>query len=140
MLSWEAGAPLLDWGEAGLLGIDWAVGAGVLFGRQETSIVETAKSTYVSSSALWTLFGAGAPPTTTVTEYPAVTMQRSSDATVPTVSAALGLSYTIGGFTAGAGYRWERYFDAIDGGFTEYKDADRTFDGPYFKIAIGFGG
>jgi hypothetical protein len=38
------------------------------------------------------------------------------------------------------GYRWERYFDAIDGGYAEHKDYDRGFDGPYFKIAVGFGG
>ena len=39
-----------------------------------------------------------------------------------------------------AGYRWERYFDVIDGGIAERKSYDRTIDGPYFKIAVGFGG
>jgi hypothetical protein len=40
----------------------------------------------------------------------------------------------------GAGYRWERYFDVLDVGYDEAEDADRTIDGPYFKLSVGFGG
>ena len=69
-----------------------------------------------------------------------VSISRSRSVTVPTAAAALGLSYKVDRFSIGAGYRWERYFDVLDVGYDEAKDADRTIDGPYFKIAVGFGG
>jgi hypothetical protein len=65
---------------------------------------------------------------------------RSKSITVPMVDLSLGLSYEIGRFKAGAGYRWERYFNVLDVGYDERHDGDRTMDGPYFKIAVGFGG
>ena len=58
----------------------------------------------------------------------------------PLLDVALGLSYKVDRFSIGAGYRWERYFDAIDGGVTAHQDEDRTIDGPYFKLSVGFGG
>ncbi|HEX5777179.1 MAG TPA: Lpg1974 family pore-forming outer membrane protein, partial [Caulobacteraceae bacterium] len=65
---------------------------------------------------------------------------RSKSANVPMVEAALGLSYEIQRFKVGAGYRWERYFDVLDAGADEHQNADRTIDGPYFKVSLGFGG
>jgi hypothetical protein len=79
-----------------------------------------------------------AAPISTVSNL--VVIKRSKDATVPVVDLSLGLSYRVDRISIGAGYRWERYFNAIDGGFTEHKSYDRTIDGPYFKIAVGFGG
>ena len=38
------------------------------------------------------------------------------------------------------GYRWERYFDVLDVGYDKAKKYDRTIDGPYFKLSVGFGG
>jgi iron complex outermembrane receptor protein len=38
------------------------------------------------------------------------------------------------------GYRWQRYSNVLDAGYAEHKSYDRTIDGPYFKIAVGFGG
>jgi hypothetical protein len=52
----------------------------------------------------------------------------------------LGLSYEIQRVKIGAGYRWERYFNVLDGGYDEHRSYDRTFDGPYFKVSVGFGG
>ena len=78
------------------------------------------------------------PATTTPT--PGTTISRSESVTVPTVGASLGLSYKVGGFKVGAGYRWEQYMGAIDGGFMSAEDADRTIDGPYLKLSVGFGG
>jgi hypothetical protein len=71
---------------------------------------------------------------------PFAPISRSNDETVPVYGASLGLSYEVSAFKVGAGYRWERYVNAIDGGFQEHKSEDRTMDGPYFKIAVGFGG
>ncbi|HEX5776341.1 MAG TPA: hypothetical protein VFX95_06640, partial [Caulobacteraceae bacterium] len=65
---------------------------------------------------------------------------RSEDVTVFTAGATLGLAYSIDRVRIGAGYRWERYFDVLDGGYNQAKDADRTIDGPYFKLSVGFGG
>ena len=60
--------------------------------------------------------------------------------TVPLAGASLGLSYDIDRVKIGAGYRFERYFDAIDGGIDEAKQYDRDIHGPYFKLSVGFGG
>ena len=38
------------------------------------------------------------------------------------------------------GYRWERYFKAIDAGIDTRKTYDRQFDVPYVKVSVGFGG
>jgi hypothetical protein len=59
---------------------------------------------------------------------------------VPLLGLELGLSYEIQRVKLSTGYRWERYFDVLDAGFDNERDADRTIDGPYFKIAVGFGG
>ena len=39
--SWEASMALLGDADSGYLGVDWSLGGGVLFGRQETSITGT---------------------------------------------------------------------------------------------------
>jgi outer membrane receptor protein involved in Fe transport len=146
VLSWDAALPLLGSPEIGHLRLDWSIEAGVLFGDQHvttTTDVMIREVTIPSDIYLYELMGALAnsvffPHTTTV--VPTVTGRRSEAATVPVGGAALGLSYKVGGFKMGAGYRWERYFDAIDGGYEERESHDRTIDGPYFKIAVGFGG
>jgi hypothetical protein len=69
-----------------------------------------------------------------------IDIARTDNVTVPIVGVSLGLSYSIDQVKVSGGYRWERYFNAIDGGITERKTYDRQFDGPYFKIAVGFGG
>jgi hypothetical protein len=59
---------------------------------------------------------------------------------VPVAAASLGLSYSVDRLKIGAGYNWERYFDVLDVGQAKAESADRTIHGPYFKIAVGFGG
>ncbi|HEX5777098.1 MAG TPA: Lpg1974 family pore-forming outer membrane protein, partial [Caulobacteraceae bacterium] len=78
--------------------------------------------------------------TTSIDHFDPIDISRSEDTTVPTAGVSLGLSYAIDRVRVGAGYKWERYFDVLDGGFDTHEDADRTIDGPYFKIAVGFGG
>jgi hypothetical protein len=139
VLSWEASKSLLGSQDAGHVDIDWSIGGGVLFGKQTTSItgLETAalyeRTGYEISRNYWL------PRTGDLDETP-VAIGRSRSVTVPMVDLSLGISYAIDGFRIGAGYRWERYFDALDGGQSEARDVDRTIDGPYFKIAVGFGG
>ena len=112
-----------------------------MFGDRETAISADQRAYRVELNAFQTIAaGQVVAPMATITDAAPVAISRSDDATVATLSAGLGLSYSVGGFTAGAGYRWERYFDAIDGGFAEAKDADRTIDGPYFELSLGFGG
>jgi hypothetical protein len=53
---------------------------------------------------------------------------------------SLGLSYEIQRVKVSSGYRWERYFDVLDTGYQDESASDRTIDGPYFKLAVGFGG
>ncbi|HEX5776399.1 MAG TPA: Lpg1974 family pore-forming outer membrane protein, partial [Caulobacteraceae bacterium] len=141
VLSWEASKALLGGPETGALRLDWSVTGGALFGKRKTVVEIGDEAIAHRFTAVGIFLGTvinDQPQTRTIT--PATTLVRSESVTVPTYGASLGLSYKIGGFKIGTGYRWERYDDAIDGGFMEAEDADRTIDGPYFKIAVGFGG
>jgi len=132
-LSWEAAKRL--WGDdaSGRLDVDWSVTAGVLFGKQKAGINGTETVSYYQGQV-------GGPVRVGDPQVTGVTEARSKSATTPLADLSLGLSYEIQRIKVGAGYRWERYFNAIDGGYQERKSYDRTIDGPYFKIAVGFGG
>jgi iron complex outermembrane receptor protein len=135
VLSWEASKRLKGGDEAGHLDLDWALSAGVLFGKQKTAIHEEGNAVYDYFFIL---------------QYPAfhnareslmpADFNRSESVNAPTFGASLGLSYQIDRIKIGAGYRWERYFDVLDGGREEQQAVDRTIDGPYFKLSLGFGG
>jgi outer membrane receptor protein involved in Fe transport len=146
-ISWDAAKALIHLGDSSSLDVEWSLGAAVLFGDQEASIATTARTRYYSTDP--TSYGFYLTGSTTVgnlispyqtTIEPPENLARSSSATVPTANGSLGLSYEAGAFSVGAGYRWERYFDAIDGGYAEHESVDRTIDGPYFKLSVGFGG
>jgi len=134
-LSWQAAQHLLGNDDVGHLDIDWSITGGVLFGKQKTAITGTQEASdhsgkyYVDRLTL---------PSTTA--FPLGVNPRTTSATVPLLDLGLGLSYEIQRVKIGAGYHWERYFNALDAGYAEHKSYDRTFDGPYFKIAVGFGG
>jgi hypothetical protein len=138
-LAWEAALPVLGNEETGRLNVDWSVTGGVLFGQQKATTTGERQvlnqTLYVSADPA---FDSVRPVSTTA--LPPIDIDRSDHATVPTFGASLGLSYAIDRVNVGAGYRWERYFNVLDGGFDTQKDVDRTIDGPYFKIAVGFGG
>jgi hypothetical protein len=135
VVSWEASSRLFDAQEAGHVDLDVAVSGGVLFGKQQASVTGVETAAYYVDRALLNPQVLAGPIVVTPTA-----ISRSENVTVPTVGVGLGLSYTIDRMSVGAGYRWERYFDAIDGGIGKREEGDRTIDGPYFKIAIGFGG
>jgi outer membrane receptor protein involved in Fe transport len=134
MLSWDAATHLLGSNEAGHVDLDWSVTGGVLFGKQTARFV--GKDTMASYAGY---YGTWPVPVTQRTDF-ALPANRSKSATAPVVDLSLGLSYDIQRIKVGAGYRWERYFNVLDTGYAERKATDRTIDGPYFKIAVGFGG
>jgi outer membrane receptor protein involved in Fe transport len=139
-LSWEASRPLLGSSDAGHLNVDWRVTGGALFGRQTAKISGMAGSQYFN--AVYPSYPSQyadsrlAPPT----QAPLNIAPRTKSVVVPLLDLSLGLSWQVPGVTLGAGYRWERYFNVLDAGFTEREAYDRTIDGPYFKIAVGLGG
>jgi hypothetical protein len=149
VLSWDAAMRV--WGDdrTGRLDVDWSIGGGVLFGEQETTILGEDK-TVLHEGPLQNVTNTSPDRTKTVvndllpisgppTIIP-IDIGRSADASVPLVDVSLGFSYEVGRVKVGAGYRWERYFDVLDAGYEEEQGRDRTIDGPYFKIAVGFGG
>jgi outer membrane receptor protein involved in Fe transport len=146
-ITWDAAKTLTEVGDNGRFDLDWSISAGVLFGEQEMSLTSTAQTRYYSLAPFgYANYLVGSTTgSNVITPYltevhEPENFERSEDATVPMANVSLGLSYSAGAFKMGAGYRWERYFDAIDGGYTEQESVDRTIDGPYFKIAVGFGG
>jgi len=135
-LSWDAAQHLLGGEDTGHLDLDWSITGGVLFGKQETTITGEMGAEYFD--AKYTI--PGLKLLGPLTDIPLDIAPRSKSVTVPMLDLSLGLSYEVGRFKAGAGYRWERYFDVLDVGYDEHQDGDRTIDGPYFKVAVGFGG
>jgi len=143
VLTWEATFPILDMAERGKLNVAWSLQGGVLFGDRESSISQEVVTRTAEYGRYLFTESAGfhiEPPYSPATVLTSDPLNRTSNATVPTYGATLGLTYDVGAFKMGAGYRWERYVDAIDGGYTEEEDVDRTIDGPYFKVSMGFGG
>jgi outer membrane receptor protein involved in Fe transport len=136
-LSWDAAQRLLGNETVGHVDVDWSVTGGVLFGKQKTTATGTRGSSYYSGNYGRAQNQYPLPP---LTPTPVGVAPRDKSATVPLVDLSLGLSYEIQRVKVGAGYHWERYFNVLDAGYGEHKNYDRTFDGPYFKIAVGFGG
>jgi hypothetical protein len=148
VISWDAAMPL--WGDdhSGRLDVDWSVTTGVVFGKQETSLSgqdETVlhqgdlgqRVQYASDRSRELIIRTIPVAHTDVTP---IDIHRAKDVAAPLLDLSLGLSYEAGRIKVGTGYRWERYFDVLDVGQDDAKKADRTIDGPYFKIAVGFGG
>jgi iron complex outermembrane receptor protein len=139
-VSWDASRPVWGNDETGHLNVDWTLTGGVLFGRQKTKITGTQGSTYFDA-----IYPAN-PPQYVVNgllppiQTPMNIAPRDKMAAVPVLDLSLGLSYEVPGIKLSTGYRWERYFNVLDAGFADHKSYDRTLDGPYVKIAVGFGG
>jgi outer membrane receptor protein involved in Fe transport len=135
-LNWDAAARLFGSEEQGHLDLDWSITGGVLFGKQKADITGTqVVQAFHGIPSLYAAIPAVGDPVPSD-----ATASHSKSVSVPVVDASLGLSYAVQRVKVSTGYRWERYYDAIDGGYQEHKSYDRTFDGPYFKIAVGFGG
>ena len=146
VVSWDASKALFGDPDAGHVDLDWSVSGGVLFGKQKTTIAgsgnygfyeqnmaEDGLFVVVYPSYSWTPPDDEGPTTE-------VNASRSESVTTPTAAFSLGLSYNVDRLKVGAGYRWERYFDVLDVGQAAASSGDRTVDGPYFKLSVGFGG
>jgi hypothetical protein len=138
ILSWDAAKQLLGSDEAGHLDADLSVEGGVLFGKQKTFGKGAEHEQYFNGYFYYSYAFTHQIGPTVVT--PPATPARSKSATVPTFAAALGLSYEVQRVKVSGGYRWERYFDVLDAGWAEHKEVNRTIDGPYFNVSVGFGG
>jgi hypothetical protein len=138
VLSWDAARRIFGDDASGHLDVDWSLEGGVLFGKQKTfgTGAEHAQYFYGNFYYLHATTDQVGPTVVTPPEIP----KRSKSVTVPMVTVALGLAYEVQRVKLSTGYRWERYFNVLDAGWAEHKDVDRTIDGPYFKIAVGFGG
>jgi hypothetical protein len=146
---WDGTIDLFGSPETGAVGFDWAMSAGLLFGRQASRITadesigefrDNATGDFLTDlqKRLFVALANITGPTSTTTSQVSIT--RRNRVTVPTLGAAAGLSYSIGRVGVKAGYRWDRYFNAIDGGGAEGPGKyDRTIHGPYIKLSIGFG-
>ncbi len=133
-VTWDASLRLWGAENKGHADLDWSVGGAALFGE----------NTLDSEEVLWgrDVIGGGALEGGAETQLfdEAVSRQRSDDATVPNLSLSLGLSYSIDRVKVSTGYSYDRFFDAIDGGYDEAESHDRTIHGPYLKLSLGFGG
>jgi hypothetical protein len=147
--AWDGGMGLWNGERFGTVRLEASVAGGVLFGERKTmvsgsevSILHEGQLNYFIENFPFSTFATvqGALPEVGDTTPTQISISRSKDATVPLADLSLGVSYDVGRIKVGAGYRWERYFDVLDVGQDEAKNADRTIDGPYFKIAVGFGG
>jgi outer membrane receptor protein involved in Fe transport len=140
-LTWDAALSLLGSAESGRVDLEWSLSGSVLFGDRKVDISthEEARD-YITNLIELGGLSSGTPTPISTAIADAVLPSRTGSATVPTAGVGIGLSYSVGAFKASGGYRWERYFDVLDTGYDEAQDADRTIDGPYFKIAVGFGG
>ena len=132
-VSWEAQGRLWEGERAGHVDLDWKIGGGVLFGKQTNESREERYAIYTQSEGL-------KYSTETVRYDEAIPRSREDDVTVPNLTLELGLSYEIDRIKVSTGYSYDRFFDAIDGGFDEAKRYDRTIQGPYFRLSVGFGG
>jgi hypothetical protein len=138
VVSWEAAKQLLGDDASGRLDVNWSLEGGVLFGKQKTFGSGAEHQQYFDANFYYAHATMQQAGPTVVT--PPATPSRSKSVTVPTFAAALGLSYEIQRVKVSTGYRWERYFNVLDAGWAAENKVDRTIDGPYFKIAVGFGG
>jgi iron complex outermembrane receptor protein len=135
--SWEQGFKVLgEADQSGRVDADIGLGGSFLFGRQTANVSGNLRGDYHTGylrSKYPQLQESGSYNTP-------FAYRRSHSATVPSINANLGLSYTLGGMKLSGGYRIERYYKAIDGGISKRKTYDRQLDGPYLKMSIGFGG
>jgi hypothetical protein len=140
-LSWDGSVRLAGSEADGHADLEWILGGAALFGRQTAESVENRVGTN------WRSTNPAFADPITLQKYTATTLynaavprRRTKSVTVPNLSLALGLSYTVDRVKVSTGYSYDRFFNAIDGGVEEHKSYDRTIQGPYFKLALGFGG
>ena len=141
VVSWEASADLFGNQDAGVVALDWSLGGGVLFGKQQTSVEgEMSANYYRFYLPSYTVTLNKGDPITPPSYVTPISRRGDEEVTVPTVGVSLGLSYRLDRLHVSTGYSWDRYFDVIDGGIDERKAFDRDIHGPYVRFRYSFGG
>jgi hypothetical protein len=135
-LGLSGSADLLGNADTGKVDLDWSLTGAVLFGRQSADVEGLATDSFYSAPGISNYIQRPAPTSVTPTDYGG---SRSHRATVPSLGGSLGLSYSVGRVGISTGYSWERYFDVIDGGINDRQTYDRTIQGPFLKLKVGFG-
>jgi len=129
-ISWAASAPFAGNKQQGELALDWAINAGLLFGKQKTHVRHQQTGSYFP----WSGFGAytALPPT-------AGGHDNVRNLTVPNVGGSLGFSWRVQDFKVSLGYRADMFFGAMDTGVDTRKSSNVLFRGPYASISVGLG-
>lgn len=127
-VSWDASAALAE-SSNGKFTLDWGVNAALLFGRQKFS------GQYSSTYVLKTNHRQGTFSTSTTHSFSL--RERSRMAVTPNIGAFAGFSYKWPSTRVSIGYRADVYFNAVDGGLNAARNVDRSFYGPFVKIAVG---
>jgi len=138
-ITWDAAKNILGNDDTGHVAIDAGIGASVLFGKQVTDAKFATEDFLGRYSRLHLPYSDLFAPIS-LTDGPSGGHAEKNSATVYGVSANVGLSYEVGRMKVSGGYHIEKFYDVLDGGVERRKDVDRTIDGPYIKIAVGFGG
>jgi len=128
-LSWDASAPLTRDDEQSLT-FDWGLNAALLFGRQKV------EGSHMSRGRLFKGGVDNNPPTEYTRHYTPI--DRKSSKLVPNVGGFAGMSFRYINAKVSLGYRADFFFGAMDGGIDVRKNEDRSFHGPFAKLAIGF--
>ena len=132
-LSWDASANIAGNSTDGSLTFDWGINGALLFGRQrvkghhEKTAIFQPSSAYYYASLKTTIYHTAKSPL------------RSKSVTVPNLGAYAALSFRLTNAKVTLGYRYDRFFGAIDGGIDAAKKEDRAFYGPFASISIGIG-
>ena len=132
-LSWESAVRLAGDDVTGHADLEWRVGGGVLFGKQTTESVEERYTLHHYSEGI-------KYSGEEILDDVVVPRRRTDEVTVPNLTLDLGVSYTVDRVKVSTGYAYDRFFDAIDAGWRDAKREDRTIQGPYLKLSLGFGG
>jgi iron complex outermembrane receptor protein len=135
VVNWDNAMRL--WGDdkdSGILDLELGLGGGVLYGKQKANVQGETRDAYMTRGGNGTFYHITPPIDVTISR------DESKSVSVPTASANIGLSYTLGGLKVSGGYRAERYYKVIDGGLAERKTFDRDINGAYVKLSFNFGG
>ncbi|HUJ02726.1 MAG TPA: hypothetical protein VLW75_03745 [Rhizomicrobium sp.] len=133
-ISWDASANLAGNETDGAISLDWGVNGALLFGRQRTKVQHHKTATYQEYSAKYYFY----PAYRYTVYHTAASPSRSKNVTVPNLGGYAALSLRYSNAKVSLGYRADYFFGAIDGGIDASKKEDRSFNGPFASISIGF--
>jgi hypothetical protein len=134
-LSWQGSVPVIGRSDGAELDIDFGLNGAILFGRQKVAATDHTTGYYFKQA----LASTGTYRTPTY-HNPNTKVSRSHSVSVPNIGGFMGISMRYPNAKVSFGYRADVFFGAVDGGGDMRKTFDRSFHGPFAKIAIGLGG